>query len=41
MELKQAYQMVFNDLRECPMFQGKYTERFTLDTAWIDTEEED
>lgn len=24
MELKQAYQMVFNDLRECPMFQGHY-----------------
>lgn len=24
MELKQAYQMVFNDLRECPMFQGRY-----------------
>ena len=24
MELKKAYQMVFNDLRECPMFQGHY-----------------
>lgn len=24
MKLKQAYQMVFNDLRECPMFQGRY-----------------
>lgn len=24
MELKQAYQMVFDDLRECPMFQGRY-----------------
>lgn len=24
MELKQAYQMVFADLRECPMFQGHY-----------------
>lgn len=24
MELKQAYQMVFNDLYNCPMFQGKY-----------------
>lgn len=24
MELKKAYQMVFNDLRECPMFQGRY-----------------
>lgn len=24
MELKQAYQMVFSDLRECPMFQGRY-----------------
>lgn len=24
MDLKQAYQMVFNDLRECPMFQGHY-----------------
>lgn len=24
MELKQAYQMVFNDLRECRMFQGHY-----------------
>ena len=24
MELKQAYKMVFNDLRECPMFQGRY-----------------
>ena len=24
MDLKQAYQMVFNDLRECRMFQGHY-----------------
>lgn len=24
MDLKQAYQMVFSDLRECPMFQGRY-----------------
>lgn len=24
MELKKAYQMVFNDLHECPMFQGRY-----------------
>lgn len=24
MELKKAYQMVFSDLRECPMFQGRY-----------------
>ena len=24
MKLKQAYQMVFNDLRECRMFQGHY-----------------
>ena len=24
MDLKQAYQMVFDDLRECPMFQGRY-----------------
>lgn len=24
MELKKAYQAVFNDLRECPMFQGRY-----------------
>lgn len=24
MELKQAYQMVLADLRECPMFQGHY-----------------
>lgn len=24
MELKQAYQMVFNDLHNCPMFQGRY-----------------
>lgn len=24
MELKQAYRMVFNDLRECRMFQGHY-----------------
>ena len=24
MELKEAYQMVFSDLRECPMFQGRY-----------------
>lgn len=24
MELKKAYQIVFNDLRECPMFQGRY-----------------
>lgn len=24
MELKKAYQMVFNDLRECSMFQGRY-----------------
>ena len=24
MELKKAYQMVFNNLRECPMFQGRY-----------------
>jgi hypothetical protein len=24
MELKKAYQMVFADLRECPMFQGRY-----------------
>lgn len=24
MELKEAYQMVFKDLRECPMFQGHY-----------------
>ena len=24
MDLKQAYQMVFNDLHECPMFQGHY-----------------
>ena len=24
MELKKAYQMVFNDLRECPIFQGHY-----------------
>ena len=24
MELKKAYQMVFADLRECPMFQGHY-----------------
>ena len=23
-DLKQAYQMVFSDLRECPMFQGRY-----------------
>ena len=22
--LKKAYQMVFSDLRECPMFQGRY-----------------
>lgn len=24
MELKQAYKMVFNDLHNCPMFQGRY-----------------
>lgn len=24
MDLKKAYQMVFNDLHECPMFQGHY-----------------
>ena len=24
MELKKAYQMVFSDLCECPMFQGRY-----------------
>lgn len=24
MELKKAYQMVFNDLRKCRMFQGQY-----------------
>ena len=24
MDLKQAYRMVFNDLRECRMFQGHY-----------------
>lgn len=24
MELKEAYQMVFDDLHNCPMFQGKY-----------------
>ena len=24
MELKKVYQMVFNDLRKCPMFQGRY-----------------
>lgn len=24
MELKKAYRTVFNDLRECPMFQGHY-----------------
>lgn len=24
MELKQAYQMVFSDLHNCPMFQGRY-----------------
>lgn len=24
MELKKAYQMVFDDLYNCPMFQGKY-----------------
>lgn len=24
MELKKAYQMVFSDLHECPMFQGRY-----------------
>lgn len=24
MELKKAYQMVFNDLHECRMFQGHY-----------------
>lgn len=24
MELKKAYQMVFSDLCECPMFQGHY-----------------
>ena len=24
MDLKQAYQMVFNDLHECRMFQGYY-----------------
>lgn len=24
MELKKAYQMVFNDLHNCPMFQGCY-----------------
>lgn len=24
MELKKAYQMVFNDLHNCPMFQGRY-----------------
>lgn len=24
MELKKAYQMVFSDLRECPIFQGRY-----------------
>lgn len=24
MELKKAYQAVFADLRECPMFQGRY-----------------
>ena len=24
MDLKQAYQAVFADLRECPMFQGRY-----------------
>lgn len=24
MDLKQAYQAVFADLRECPMFQGHY-----------------
>lgn len=23
-DLKQAYQMVFDDLHNCPMFQGKY-----------------
>ena len=24
MDLKKAYQMVFDDLYNCPMFQGKY-----------------
>lgn len=24
MKLKKAYQMVFNDLHNCPMFQGRY-----------------
>ena len=24
MELKKTYQMVFNDLHNCPMFQGRY-----------------
>ena len=24
MELKEAYQIVFDDLHNCPMFQGKY-----------------
>ena len=24
MDLQKAYQMVFSDLRECPMFQGRY-----------------
>lgn len=24
MDLKDAYQMVFDDLHNCPMFQGKY-----------------
>lgn len=24
MELKKAYQMVFDDLYNCPMFQGRY-----------------
>ena len=24
MELKKAYQMVFSDLYNCPMFQGRY-----------------
>lgn len=24
MDLKQAYQMVFDDLHNCPMFQGRY-----------------
>lgn len=24
MDLQKAYQMVFSDLRECPMFQGCY-----------------